>query len=418
MKELSYLNFIIAILFAACYSYQLIYMVVSLSRKQKKFTAVKQHKFGAIIAARNEEAVLAQLVESIRWQKYPGELIDIFVVADNCTDNTAQLARSLGCIVYERSNQQQVGKGYALDFLFSHILEDYGNKAYEGFMIFDADNILDENYFTEMNKVFDNGYSVVTSYRNSKNFGDSWISSSYSLWFLKEARFLNNPRMTLGASCAVSGTGYLVSGKIIEEMGGWKFFTLTEDFEFTFSRIAKDDMIGYAEDAIIYDEQPTELGPSLVQRSRWVKGFLQALRLYTGKMVKKIVFDGSFSSFDMFMNGIPSYILTLFSVVLNVSMFVLGIVTGQDMNILIYSCVTTIANAYIFLAFIGGLTAYTERKRIQAPVKKLVLATLSFPLFVGTYVFALLIAIFTNVSWKPIKHKVAATTESMKNSQK
>lgn len=393
-------------------------MLVALTRKQKKFMASKNHKFAVVIAARNEEAVIGQLIDSIRWQKYPAELIDVFVVADNCTDDTAGVARSKGCFVYERQNKEQVGKGYAMDYLFGQIRENHSEAGYEAFMVFDADNIVDENYVAEMNKVFDNGYNVVTSYRNSKNYGDNWISAGYSLWFLREAKFLNNPRMTLGASCVVSGTGYLVSAKIIEEKGGWKFFTLTEDFEFTFDRIEHDDMIGYAEDAIIYDEQPTQLSQSIVQRSRWVKGFLQVMGKYTGKMSKKIVLDGSFSSFDMIMNAIPSYLLTLVSVVLNVAMFVVGVVTRQDMNILIYSCVTTIANAYFFLMLLGALTAFTERKRINAPAGKLVKGALCFPFFVGTYVFALLVAMFTNVSWKPIRHKAAFEVDKLKSSDK
>lgn len=417
MKELSYINFIIAIAFAACYSYQLVYMIVSLTKKQKKFTAKKEHRYAAIIAARNEENVLPQLIESIRWQKYPSKLIDIFVVADNCTDNTAKIARELGCIVYERENKELVGKGYAMNYIFSEIYKNHEEADYDAFMVFDADNILDENYFTEMNKVFDNGYNVITSYRNSKNFGENWIASGYSLWFLKEARYLNNPRMTLGVSCAVSGTGYLVSSKVIKEMGGWNFHTLTEDFEFTFNRIVHDDMVGYAEDAIIYDEQPTELGQSLIQRSRWIKGFMQVLGKYTGKLIKKVVYDGSFSSFDMTMNGIPSYILTLASVALNATMFIFGIVTKQDMNILVYSCVTTIANAYFLLMGLGILTVISEKKRIKAEPKQIVIAVLTFPFFVGTYVFAVLMALFTKISWKPIKHKVSISAKSLRSSE-
>lgn len=414
MKELSYINYIIAVLFATCYSYQIVYMLVAWFRKQQVRAAKKNHKYAVVVSARNEEAVMPQLIESIRWQKYPSELIDIFVVADNCTDATAQVCRDFGAYVYERQDQINVGKGYALDFLFGKIEEEHADKGYEGYIIFDADNIVDENFVCEINKVFDQGYTAVTSYRNSKNYADNWISSGYSLWFLKEAKYLNNPRMTLKTSCAISGTGFLVSADLIRRNGGWKYFTLTEDIEFTFDRICEDDMIGYAEDAIIYDEQPTKFMTSITQRSRWVKGFLQVFGKYWSKMGKKVILDGSFSAFDMIMNNMPSYFLTLASVILNTVMFVMGIVTAQDMNILIYSCAITVANAYLCLMLMGGVAALTERKRINATSKEIVKSVLTFPFFVGTYIFAVLVAIFTDVKWKPIQHNAAASADEMK----
>ncbi len=113
MKTLSYVNFIISILFMACYAYQAVYLAAALLKKQKVFKAKKLHRYGVLIAARNEEAVIAQLIRSVRAQKYPEELIDIFVVADNCTDKTAEIARHAGAIVYERNDLTKIGKGYA-----------------------------------------------------------------------------------------------------------------------------------------------------------------------------------------------------------------------------------------------------------------------------------------------------------------
>lgn len=169
-------------------------------------------------------------------------------------------------------------RGYALRFLLENIFKNFGEYAYDGFFVFDADNILDENFISEMNNVFDNGYKVVTSYRNSKNFGDNWISAGYSIFFLREATQLNRARMMFGTSSCVSGTGFLFSSEIARENDGWKHFLLTEDFEFTVDRILKDDTVGYCENAIIYDEQPTRLGQSFTQRARWIKGYLQGFQ--------------------------------------------------------------------------------------------------------------------------------------------
>ena len=139
--------------------------------------AKRLHKYAAVISARNESTVIGELIHSIKKQNYPAELLDVFVVADNCTDNTAAVARRAGAIVFERFNRKEVGKGYALDYAFQRIEKDYAAAGYEGYFIFDADNLLDANYVAEMNKAFDSGCRVITSYRNSKNYDSNWISA-------------------------------------------------------------------------------------------------------------------------------------------------------------------------------------------------------------------------------------------------
>lgn len=158
-------------------------------------------------------------------------------------------------MVYTRFNREKVGKGYALEQLLLHIEEDYP-KVYDGFFVFDADNVLDCRFVEEMNRTFSDGYEVVTSYRNSKNYGDNWISAGYALWFIRESRYLNNSRMLLGTSCAVSGTGFLFSRQVMESTNGWKFHLLTEDIEFSVHHILQGRKIGFCADAVLYDEQP------------------------------------------------------------------------------------------------------------------------------------------------------------------
>ncbi|MCI8424515.1 MAG: glycosyltransferase, partial [Adlercreutzia sp.] len=219
-------NFCVFLTFTICYTYQLYYVLVVLTRRAPKKVAARNHRYAVMVAARNEETVIADLIHSIKVQNYPAELIDIFVIADNCTDNTADVAREAGAIVFPRSNTQQVGKGYALDYGLKAIWEQYADRDYEAYFVFDADNVLDVNYFREMNATFDNGAKASTSYRNSKNFGSNWISAGYGVWFLREAKFLNQARLTLNTSCAVSGTGFFIAADILKKAGGWKWHLL------------------------------------------------------------------------------------------------------------------------------------------------------------------------------------------------
>ena len=267
METIKIINYIIAVLFFACYAYQFAYIPIALLKRQKPLPDGALHRFAVLIAARNEEAVIGNLIDSLKQQSYPAELISIYVVADNCTDSTADVAQAHGATVICRHDCDRIGKGYALQYLLRHIRE-----SYDAYLVFDSDNVVDPNYICEINKIFSAGYDIVTSYRNTKNYGDNWISSGYGLWFLREAQYLNRPRALLGASCGVSGTGFLFSRRILEQCGGWNFFLLTEDIEFTAYNITHGEKIGYCPTAVFYDEQPTGFQQSVRQRTRWVQG--------------------------------------------------------------------------------------------------------------------------------------------------
>lgn len=263
METIKVINYVIMVIFFACYAYQFLYIPIAWLKKQKPLPKGLLHRYAVLIAARNEETVIGSLIESIKRQNYPADRIDIYVIADNCTDCTAKAAKSHGATVFERFDKVRIGKGYALNYLLGKI-----KKIYDAYLVFDADNVVDKNFVREINKTFSAGYDIVTSYRNSKNYGDNWISSGYGLWFLREAQYLNRPRAVLGASCGVSGTGFLFSRRILEQCGGWNFFLLTEDIEFTAHNIANGEKIGYCPAAVFYDEQPTGFRQSFRQRMR------------------------------------------------------------------------------------------------------------------------------------------------------
>ena len=228
LRFLDQVNTIVGMLLFLAYLYQVFYTLYGLAfcrrdrRKAARQTPAKpSRRYAALICARNEESVIGELISSLRAQDYPAELLDIYVLADNSTDATARVARQAGAIAFERFNPYQVGKGYALNELFSQIRSRRPLSDYDAFLVFDADNIVDSHFVSAMDRTFAQGYDVLTSYRNSKNFASSWVSAGYSIWFLREARFLNYPRMKLHTNCAISGTGFLVSSKLIEENGGW-----------------------------------------------------------------------------------------------------------------------------------------------------------------------------------------------------
>ncbi|MCI6847878.1 MAG: glycosyltransferase [Erysipelotrichaceae bacterium] len=250
------------------------YFVIGMFFTRKFKPAKKQYKYAIMIAARNEKYVIGNLIDSINKQDYPKDKITIFVVADNCDDNTAEIARSKGAICYERFDPDHRTKGYALEFLVDRIKENYGIESFDGYFIFDADNLLKRNYITKMNDAFDSGEKIITSYRNTKNFDENWIASTYALHWIRSIRTNHRARSVLRLATNIQGTGFLFHNEIIRD--GWHYTSLTEDRALTADAVAQGYRISYQDEAEFFDEQPINLKVALRQRLRWSKGHLQA----------------------------------------------------------------------------------------------------------------------------------------------
>lgn len=412
-------NMIVVALFTVCFFYQAVFFVIGVVRGEVRYPKAKKlHRYAFFIAAHNEEAVIANLVRSIREQDYPSELIDVFVVADACTDDTARVAREAGAIVYEREDLARKGKSWVMDFGFKRILREYPG-TYEGFFIFDADNLVSPEYTRIMNDAFDAGYMAVTSYRNSKNFGSSWVSAAYATSFLREARFLNNARMLCGTSCAVSGSGYLISAKIIEGMGGWQFHTLTEDIQFSTFCAVHGVRIAYAP-AEFFDEQPVGFAASWKQRMRWTKGFYQVFFTYGSQLVKSFARHRRFSAYDMFMTIAPGNLITLISILANGTFLVVGLLshgflaTDAEIDACFQSIVASLATLYQTYLIMGLFTMIIERKHIHCKSHlRILLNIFTFPLFMLTYIPLIVAALFLKVDWVPTPHSISLTLDDV-----
>ena len=411
------INAVISALFFICYTYQFLYIPLVLAKKSKPLASPsKAHRYAVLIAARNEENVISGLLDSLRAQTYDMSLVTVFVAADNCTDSTAAIARAHGAVVYERFNQLNVGKGYALDFLLQHISADYP-AGFDGYFVFDADNILAPDYIERMNEMFSNGHEIVTSYRNSKNFGGNWISAGYALWFLRESRYLNGARTRLGSSAAVGGTGFLFSQRILNESHGWRFYLLTEDIEFSVYHILLGEKIAICESAVLYDEQPTDFRQSCRQRLRWAKGYVQVFLRYGGQLLRGAA-RGSWSCFDMSMSILPAFVLTSLCLLANITLTILGLMQGAGVWFALRSLLECMGSILATLLVLGGITTVTEWHRIHATTAQKLVYTLTFPLFMLTYLPISLAALFMKVEWKPIHHSVrlsAVPTPMLKN---
>ena len=405
MQILGIINLVLGIIFTVCYFYQFIFLFMAYFGKKDVFPDAPPKKLAILIPARNEEKVIGKLLKTLTDQDYPKDSYKIFLVADNCTDGTAEVGRGYGVEVYERESATERGKGYALDYLIKCVERDFGAEFFDGYVVFDADNLAEPNYLTEMNKVFSCGYDVVTSYRNASNYGESWRAGGQGMFFLRDSRVLNVARMKAKTNTYVMGTGFLFSSRLCRENGGWPFHLLTEDGEFTMDNVIKDVKCGYCGTAMFYDEQATDRRVCWSQRLRWCKGGLQIWKKYKRRLVRGVFSKRGLSFWDMIMSFNAAYFLTMISVTVNVIADVVIIASGgaEPLKLLITQTIMIAVVYMMLLAFSIPLTI-SEWRHLRASGFKKILYALTFPMYLFSFVPAAFVAMFKKVEWKTTAH--------------
>ena len=379
--------------------YELAISVCSLIKfKEKPLLTNKKHKFMAIIPAHNEEMVVGNLVESLKNQNYDKDLLDIYVIADNCTDRTAVIAEEAGAIVYKRFDEKNKTKGHALNWFLKQKIEE--NADYDAFLVFDADNIVDKNFVSVMNKKLNQGEEVVQGYKDIKNPTESWISAGYAFFYWTMHRFYHLARYNVGLSPLLNGTGFMVKFDIIKETG-WDTKTLTEDIEFSLKQIIKGKKLGWATDAIVYDEQPERFVASWKQRTRWTVGHIQCTKEYTKDLAKAVKENKTIMNFDGLMyifGSIPMFVVSIILVLSNFAIYLLDSMTKIQLIINLLKFVIPTLFIPIFTAL---LTMYIEKK----PIKPMLKWTLFYPLFMGSWLLINLKCLFKqDTTWDKIDH--------------
>lgn len=392
------------LLMGLCCAYQLGYTLLSLVKTPRWKPGAGTNRYAVLICARNEAAVLPKLLESLRAQDYPG-VLDLYVAADNCTDDTARLARKGGATVFERHDLVHVGKGYALNFLLHRIWAE--GKHYDGYLFFDADNLARPDFVRRLDGVFSPECPVVAGYRNTKNYR-GWVAAGQGLCFIREVRFLNCPRTLLGFSGNVTGTGFLVSEEILRTAGGWPWHCLCEDLEFSTVQMIAGRRIAYCPQAEYFDEQPATLSQSVRQRLRWCKGFLQVMAS-RGAGLGRAALRGSWSCADLLISRIAPVLFNL----LALGFAAVGAALAGGPVLVLAALGRILACGYLSMLVMAALTTCTEWKRIQAPAVWKLAGIFTFPLYMATYLPIALVACVRRVEWTPVAHTRAVSLNQL-----
>jgi cellulose synthase/poly-beta-1,6-N-acetylglucosamine synthase-like glycosyltransferase len=382
-------------------------------RNEKNLTACAPEKrFALVIAAHNEELVIGHVIDSLSAQNYPKNLYDIFVVADNCTDRTATIARRHGALVYKRFDTDKRGKGHALEWIFERIYEM--SDKYDVVSVFDADNLVSSNFLDEMNRQLCKGHKVVQGYIDSKNPFDSWITCSYSIAFWLSNRIFQLPRYYLGLCCGLCGTGFCIELSVLKQIG-WGATCLTEDLEFTMKLALNGMKVAWAHEAIVYDEKPLTLKQSWRQRKRWMQGHADCASRFLGPLFNRAFKQNDLAAFDCavyLFQPIRFIFIGLISVMLWVQTFY----PEAPFYSMQYVFPTAVWYVFIVLQFLYGPLVILAENRFDIRV---LLAFVVYPFYCLTWVPITIQGYLSkdNKEWNHTEHTREITIEELEKAQ-
>ena len=236
--------------------------------------------FRVVVPAHNEEAVLGRLLEDLAAQDYPSDRYRVVVLADRCTDHTADVAAAHGVEVAER-NEGPDGKGAALDwFAERHPLEPG-----EALVVLDADTRVPAHLLTRFAAELEAGHQALQAYLDVGNPDDSWLATASALQYWASARMVQLARTNLGWTSDLGGTGMCLAAEALAASGGFGD-SRTEDQESTSRLLLAGIRVRWLHDLRVGDEKPVELAVALRQRARWAGGRRQVARRWAPQLLR------------------------------------------------------------------------------------------------------------------------------------
>ena len=373
-------------------------------RKPKSYAVcAPRTRFACRVAARTEEAVIGALVESLKKQDYPDALYDIFVIPNNCTDDTESEALCAGAKIF-RCFEPVRCKGDALHEAVAWLLP----QRYDAFCVFDADNVADERFLARMNDAFCAGAQVCKGAMRAKNPYDSWLSGCYGLYFTLFDTFFSRARMSCGLSSKLVGTGFAVHRAVLERFGGWNTSTIAEDAEFAAQCAANGVRVCFVPGALTYDEAPNDFAVSLRQRRRWCSGIMDVAVRMDAPLVSALRGSAPLRALDalLIVNAPFLQALTLLPLTLTIlSSLVQGTAGTLALTGAVSLTLSTLGLMALaaLLAYLGG---YRDRRIVRTVA--------GFPLFMAAWLPLQLVSLVSRTrSWPPIAHTRAVRAENL-----
>ena len=342
-------------------------------------------RFAVLIPARNEQAVIGNLIEALKQQDYPRHLYDILVIPNNCTDLTEQAARDAGAKILHCTQPVRT-KGQVLQDILAQLM-----GSYDAYVVFDADNIPDPDFLARMHDAVAAGAQVAKSRQLALNPYDNWVNGGYDLYFQNIHLMHSLARTSLSLSAKLIGTGFLVTDSLLQTMGGWNTRTLTEDLEFAAQCALRGVRVHYVPEAVTYDEEPVSFRISLRQRRRWSAGVQQVANRYT----LPLLFRPGWLQWDL-----AAHINMIYVQLLALLPALYGLLQTQITQAAI-TVLISLASFWVTSTVLGLFLALTARRKLSSMLPALLL----YPLFLLSWYPLHIWGLFMKPkTWTPIPH--------------
>jgi cellulose synthase/poly-beta-1,6-N-acetylglucosamine synthase-like glycosyltransferase len=242
-------------------------------------------KFAVIVPAHNESNNVLVAINSLNACTSPQGGYEVVIVADNCSndDDTADIARAAGCRVVERSNDDERGKGYALDYAFNLLADE----DHDAFLILDADTHCEPNLMVEFEKHLANGEHVLQAPYLVDNANSGMYAQVVGIGFRAFNYLRPSGRARLGFSAGILGTGFTLSKHVIKEVP-YTAASIVEDLEYHLNLVRSGYKCCFVEQTCVYSAMPESSGGSETQRSRWEGGRIRMMADNCLPLVKEI----------------------------------------------------------------------------------------------------------------------------------
>ncbi len=266
-----------------------------LARRRVGLPGSATTRFDIVVPAHNEEAGIEQTVRSLRSLDYPSELFRILVIADNCSDRTAELAREAGAIVLERFDEVKRGKGYALSLAYERSLSE---GLADAVVVVDADTVVSRNLLSAFSRRFDEGAEAVQAEYAVPTGAESWRSRLMVVAFTLFHAVRSSARERLGLSAGLRGNGMAFGVGLLRRIPS-RAYSIVEDVEYGCTIGLDGVRVVYAEEAVVLSEMPSTGAAARSQRERWEGGRMQLIREYVPILVTRGLSRGSRVMLDL-----------------------------------------------------------------------------------------------------------------------
>ena len=408
---------IVTLIFGILSAYRAVYLVIGLFAPARKYQPQPMDKkYAFVLSARNEEKVIGNLIDSIHAQDYPQELIDIYVIADNCDpeDRTAEIAESMGCKVLVRNDPTKQRKGYALQMFFNHLKETVGIDAYYGYAFLDSDNVMAPSFLRKINDAMQqDDLMTCTGYRNVKNLNQNWVTAINGINMYRNSVSVARPRAVVRSKMQlINGTGFVLSYRVLEK-NGWDCLTICEDGELSAKLAVNGAKMGFCEEAEYYDEQPDSLRISIRQRLRWTKGCLINWLDGGHRILRSFFRKPTWQKYDGYWDFFPYALFSfLWSLTFQISSLILFLCVGDNgYNWWSFGnfVLTMLAGQYLTGFFTGLVVEIREWKKVHFNVFEAIIYLFVWPFYDMIGIILNIMCLFMKVTWKPIPHKSIAS---------